>query len=96
MKKISPIMIIGICLLSLGIVLLSLSFYLEELNQEYGRAWEITHPCNIRSLGCPFSPEPYWEYIQPVLYIGIAFCCIGIIIISAKILKNRMEKLQKH
>ncbi len=97
MQRISSIMIIGTSLLSLGIVILSLSYYLDKLDQEYGKAWELAHPCNyLASLGCPISPEPYWKYIQPLLYIGIVFCCIGIIVISAKTLYNRMRTLQNH
>jgi hypothetical protein len=95
MKRLSPITVVGTSVLSLAIVILFVRSYLDELDQEYGKSWELTHPCSIQYLGCPFSPEPYWSYIQPLLYIGIAFCCIGIILISAKILNDKMKSSPK-
>lgn len=90
MKKVSLAMIFGITLLSLGIVLLSLNYYLDKLDQEIFKVWRLTHRCHT-VLGCPYPPVHYWEYSQPFWYIGIAICDAGAVILSVKILRNRMN-----
>ncbi|MGI0060190.1 MAG: hypothetical protein ACREBJ_10535 [Nitrosotalea sp.] len=92
MKTLHPIITTGIILVSLGIVLLVLRFYLDELAQRSAQSWYSIN-CNP---SCLIAPLPdYWYFLQPLIYLGITICCIGIILISYKILDNRMRSLQK-
>jgi hypothetical protein len=90
MKTLHPI-IIGIILLGLGIMLLIISY---SLQQPYPT---INTHCMVvgdKAVQCPPSTdEPYyWSYLEPMTYIGIASCCIGIILILYKILSDRRKQ----
>ena len=96
MKTLHPTIILGIIFLGLGIMLLALVPYLDELDKQYIKSWDLLHCTNIsETISCPFAPEPYWSYLQPITYTGMALCCIGIILVSYKVLNNRMKSLQK-
>jgi len=84
--------VIGSIILSTGIVLLVLEYYLDELAQRSAQLWYSVN-CHT---SCPIAPLPdYWYFLQPLIYFGITLCCIGIILLFGKILNDRMKSLQK-
>lgn len=87
MKTLHISIISGIILFCLGIVLLSTSYYLQQPNPA-----NFPH-CMVsgKAIACCCPPdEPYYySYLDPMTYIGIAGCCIGIILILYKTLSFR-------
>ncbi|HET6457382.1 MAG TPA: hypothetical protein VFG24_00685 [Nitrosopumilaceae archaeon] len=85
----SIITITGILLLIIGALTLVVRIYLDELDQEIAKSYYIS---NCPNASCPFAPQPYWEIIPIITYIGIAFCCVGIFVLAYKKIKIKIEK----
>ncbi|MDE1813872.1 MAG: hypothetical protein KGH87_00935 [Thaumarchaeota archaeon] len=89
MKTIHLPIISGIILLCVGIMLLIIIYYLQHNPANFPH-------CMVsgKAIACPMPPdEPYyWSYLEPITYIGIASCCVEIILMLYKTLNNRRKQ----
>lgn len=87
--KFSNVMITGITLLALGGIVLSIRTYLDVLDKTIAEKSPYYHHCPY--MGCPFPPQPYWETIMILTYIGLILCSADIIVLSITCIKQKMS-----
>lgn len=87
--KFSNVVITGITLLVLGGIVLSIRIYLDVLDKIIAEKSPYYHHCPY--MGCPLPPQPYWETIMILTYIGLILCSAGIIVLSITCIKQKMS-----
>lgn len=87
--RFSNAMMVGIAILILGVILLAIRTYLDALDKIIAEKSFVYNHCFYT--GCPLPPQPYWEIILMLTYIGIILCCIGVIVLSIAYAKQKMS-----
>lgn len=86
--KFSNVMISGIALLALGGIVLAIRTYLDVLDKTIAEKSPYLHCPYIL---CPLPPQPFWETIVILTYVGLILCSAGITVLSITCIKQKMS-----